>query len=81
MANDWSGVDKPEYIPDTETDAGDYIRMDYDALNACIKALRIRLKGNNECSDETCKKLLHEREKKLIKKAKEILFNGRDSGD
>lgn len=29
MANDWSGVDKPEYIPDIETDAGDYIRIEY----------------------------------------------------
>ena len=28
MANDWSGVDNPEFIPNTENDAGDYIRIE-----------------------------------------------------
>jgi hypothetical protein len=51
MANDWSGVDKPEYIPDTETDAGDYIRMDMEQTKKIIKKAKEMLSNEREAGD------------------------------
>ena len=51
MANDWSGVDKPEYIPDTETDAGDYIRLDSDRLKELLKKTEEIMFNEREAGD------------------------------
>lgn len=51
MANDWSGVDKPEYIPDVETDAGDYIRLDDDRLKELLKKTKEIMFDEREAGD------------------------------
>ena len=51
MANDWSGVDKPEYMPDVETDAGDYIRMDYERQKETIEKAKEVLSNEREAGD------------------------------
>ena len=42
MANDWDVVDNPDkyYIPDTETDAGDYIHIDLEHKKEQLKDMQ-----------------------------------------
>lgn len=51
MTNDWYGIDNPEYIPDVETDAGDYIRIDYERKKKLIEKTKELLSNERETGD------------------------------